>query len=191
MTPHHRPLKRGVWTVASTLCVACVTSFDVGDSSTVTEPRILAVIAEPAEARPGEEVRLRAVVAAPAAISAEGGSWSFCLSPPPPGTRSIVSDACRDEAGALLAVDGEGALGTVPRDACQRFGPDPLPSELTETARPQAPDATGGFYIPVCITAFGQRWFHFQRLRCPLPDAPSEIAQELAEGYVTNTNPVI
>lgn len=155
----------------------------------VDRPRVLAVVAEPPEVRPLESVELRAIVAAPeeSQEASQVESWTFCTTARTAGSTSSVSPACRTEDGVPVATRTLLAVAQVPGDACRRFGPDPPPGDF----RPQDPDVTGGFYQPVRLEAFGERWFHLLRLRCSLPHAPAAAARRYAVEYQNNENPVL
>jgi hypothetical protein len=153
------------------------------EGTLITTPQLIAAIAEPAEARPRQEVHLR-VIGAPG--NAHGSlDYDFCTTPANVGDPRPVAEACLTETGVPLVADGLTADGTVPADACARFGPDPPPGNY----RPRDPDATGGFYQPIRIRAFGNDNIESLRILCALPDAPADLARELADRYVPNQNP--
>lgn len=154
----------------------------------VTEPRIIAVIAEPPEARPGQTVAYRAVYAAPRSAETRDTTWTYCTTPRAPGKRGIVAEACRSEEGIPLG-RGRRVEARLPLETCQRFGPDPAPTTAGVPTRPQDPDASGGYYAPVRVEAWAQLWFHFQRTWCALPDAPSALWNEFVAQYPSNQNP--
>ncbi len=170
--------------LALALAHACRPGFDEAPGL-VDGPRLLAVVAEPAEARPGQAVALRPFVAAPEGHAAGEMRWSFCQSPKPPADDNVVGLACLLEPGLPLAWDGDLARGALPPDACARFGPDPPPGD----ARPRDPDPTGGFFQPVIVRAFGEVWAHSQRVACSLPAAPADVAREFSARYRPNRNP--
>ena len=158
----------------------------------VTRTRILAIEAIPAESRPLEVTEFRAIVAGPnGPEQAKIEEWTFCTMPPRPGQRELVSDECRNEPGIPLSKKGNAAWGAIPQDVCRRFGPDPLPTNSGDTSRPRDADSTGGYYVPLRITAFGERWFYFHRVNCPLADAPSDVALEFSSTYTKNLAPEI
>jgi hypothetical protein len=175
--------------VLALACAACAPEF-TDDVTRVTSPRLLVAVAEPAEVRPRAPVT---IVAMSAPDPANGYArehpfrFTFCTTPATVGDPRPVSDACLDEPGVALTATADVGTGTVPQDACARYGPDPPPGDH----RPRDPDATGGFYQPVRIDALGQKWVHLLRVTCALPDAPAALARELAETYVANANPVI
>jgi hypothetical protein len=150
----------------------------------VAPAQLLAVLAEPAEVRPGAEVVLTPVVAR-RSVTAGKLAYHFCTRTPEAADPRPISDACLDEVGVPLETDGEVARGSVPPDACARFGPDPIGSAF----RPHDADGTGGFYQPIVVTGFGQASVTLLRITCPLPDAPLELARQLQTSYLPNQNP--
>jgi hypothetical protein len=168
--------------VFALLAAACAPTL-ADDTTLVTTPRVLAAVAEPPEVHAGEAVQL-SILAAPAARG-NVPQLAFCTTPPTVGDPRPVSDACLTEKGIALSVDGLTAKGLVPADACARFGPDPVTSE----DRPRDPDGTGGFYQPVRISLSGAISIESLRIQCALPDAPADLARQLADLYVPNQNP--
>lgn len=153
----------------------------------VRESRMLAVIAEPAEAKPGSQVMYRAVLAGPDGPLSTVPRWSYCMAPKPPTEDNAVSNECIGEdqlldLGTLLEV-----TGTLPSDACTRFGPDTPPGGF----RPRDADSTGGYYQPVRVDADDVLAFGLSRITCKLPTAPSEVAREYDLHYVANQNPTL
>jgi hypothetical protein len=153
----------------------------------VTEPRVLAVIATPAEAKPGAQVGYEAFVAGPDGPIDAVPSWSYCLAPKPPTEDNAVSSGCLDD--AQLAGLGTSATVTamLPADGCIRFGPDTPPGGF----RPRDPDGTGGYYQPLRVDADGLLAFGLSRITCNLPTAPFELARRYMLEYVANANPVL
>lgn len=183
----------GRLTLGACLLGACTLApADKEAPTLVLRPRVLAVEAEPPEARPGESVALTVTLVGPNGALEEGlEDVVFCTVPSPPGSRQLVSDACRGEAGVAWELEGRHAVGTIPRDACQRFGPDPAPSNSGGWSRPQDPDRSGGYFIPIRLRAFGQLWIHRLRVFCPLANAPVAAARRFGEAYETNVLPLV
>ncbi len=154
----------------------------------IREPRVLAVISEPAEAKPRAPVRFHAVVASPDGPADASPSWAFCAAPKPPTEDNSVSDACLGEGQLLALGTGPTAMGTLPADGCLRFGPD-VPPGMDFRARDA--DATGGYYQPVRVALDGALAFGLVRITCQLPRAPTEIAFDYDQHYVANHNPVL
>lgn len=150
----------------------------------VEAPRVLAVIGEPAEARPGSEVRYRAIVGGPDGPVAALPRWAYCTAPKPPTEDNSVSAACLTDA---LVDLGEAAelVAPLPADGCRTFGPDTPPGEF----RPRDPDPSGGFYQPLRLDVADGVAFALARLRCNLGNAPVDIAREFQLRYTSNTNP--
>lgn len=155
-------------------------------ASLVAGPRVLAVRAEPAESRPGEEVAYTALLAGPGgSIDDAAVSWAFCASPKPLTENNAVSSACLGD--GVRPIDGLSLSVTAatPLDACSLFGPETPPGGQ----RPVDPDETGGFYQPLRVEALGLTAFARARIACALPNAPIEAAIALKNKYVFNQNP--
>jgi hypothetical protein len=162
------------------LLLACTPDFDDRESR-IEEPRVLAIRAEPAEARPGTPVTYTALVAGPEGTIATPLEWAYCSSPKPLTENNSVSSACLEGAG----IRGETITLPIPGDACALFGPDPPPGGF----RPRDPDVTGGYYQPLRARALGQTAFLLQRVRCNLASAPTDIAATYRERYRENQSP--
>ena len=172
---------------------ACRPEID-DDASRVEGPRIIAVRAEPAEARPNERVTLtalhtdgsEAVIDAPLA-------WSFCTSRRSLAEPDPVDPACLSGAAATSIGSGVSVGATIPRDACRTFGPDrPLAKPGEPAGRPADPDGTGGFFQPGIVGGAGAPATMFEvRIRCGLASVPQQVSLELEQRYLPNTNPEI
>jgi hypothetical protein len=163
---------------------------DLGPSdSVVTAPRILAVRANPAEARAGDSVTFTPLVAGPGGpVEAPAVAWSYCLAPKPLAEDNVVSTAYLNGQSLLPFGDGPMAKAPIPTNACSLFGPD-VP---TEGARPRDPDATGGYYQPVrADVADSVPAIDLVRITCDLANAPASAATAFAEAYVPNHNPTL
>lgn len=171
-----------VWVVL----VACAPELDVRESS-VDRPRVLAVVAEPAEARPGDAVTYRVTAAASSGpLEPAPVTLSHCAAPKPPAENASVATACdADAQSPLLQRESGDFYGRIPLDACRLFGPDPPPGG----ARPRDPDATGGFYQPLRITGLSEAAYHLQRVVCQPGDVAAEVARSFTAGYQQNKNP--
>lgn len=135
------------WVAAVIALGACEDALDQR-LAIVDTPRVLAVIAEPAEARPGANVTYRAVIAGPDGPIASEPAWAYCTTPKAPTEDNVVSPGCvAGDALVPLASDAMSATGTLPMDGCLRFGPDVPPGGF----RPRDADLTGGFYQPVRV----------------------------------------
>jgi hypothetical protein len=167
--------------------------------SLVDGTRYLGVVSEPAEARPGEDVVLHAIVAGVAGAVADDApaSWAICRTPRPLSQNNVVSDDCVFEGQQTLPDKGLMVAATLPGDACQLYGPDPPPTPPGAPAlRPVDPDVTGGYYQPVRTLLQIQpgdyiAGFARTRITCNLADAPIDVATEFRQRYHANTNPVI
>lgn len=154
--------------------------------SRIAETRILAVRADPPEAKPGAVVRYQALVGrAEGSIADPAIAWSFCASPKPLTENDAVSTACLGEGVRPIGGPGGAIEAKLPLDACALFGPDPPPGGF----RPRDPDATGGFYQPVRARLGSLTAFALTRVTCNLPDAPIDVAIALEKRYRANENP--
>jgi hypothetical protein len=165
----------------------------------IDRPRILAVVAEPPERRPGEASLLRAVVAAPGGELDGALDWSLCRAPRPLADGAPVAQACLDDDDGRLplarAPVADTVVAAVPLDACAVFGSEPPPPTGDQPARrPVDPDPTGGHYQPVRVATVDDEpalAIGFVRIRCALAGAPAELARRHAAEYPDNQNPVI
>jgi len=161
---------------------------DLGPSDTlVTTPRILAIKAEPADAKPNTAATYTALVASPdAAGDAASIVWRFCIAPKPLTENNSVSSECLDDASLVAAGTGSAVTAKTPAKACAFFGPDTPPGGF----RPRDADVTGGYYQP--LRADGAdipTVFYLARILCNLADAPVDVATEFAKTYTPNQNP--
>lgn len=182
---------RRVAATAAAALTGCAPELDTR-LALVDEPRLIAVIAEPAEAAPGEAVTYALVGAAPGgALDVAPARWAYCLAPKAPTEDNAVASACLGDDDEQIVPLGAGATvaATVPDDACSRFGPDTPPGGF----RPRDPDGTGGYYQPARATLATEAAdlvaFGLHRLRCNLDGAPPEIARQFRDTYVANVNP--
>jgi hypothetical protein len=153
----------------------------------IDQPRVLAVIAEPAEARPGTEIRYRAIVAAPDGPVDAAPRWAFCLAPKPPTEDNAVSAACLDDAQLAVLGDAPEVSAALPADGCLQFGPETPPGNF----RPRDADASGGYYQPIRAELDGLIAFGLSRITCNLATAPPEVAHAYDLQYAANHNPIL
>jgi len=136
--------------------LACEPTFD-DRSSEIVARRVLGVQITPAQAKPGQEVALRALVVEPSGTLPDFSlSWAFCNAPKPVAETNDVSPACLEPSGEQFESLGNGPSvhGKLPKEACRYFGPDVPPTKAGEDAgRPTDPDGTGSFYQPVRVIA--------------------------------------
>ncbi|HVV82504.1 MAG TPA: hypothetical protein VHE35_05465 [Kofleriaceae bacterium] len=153
--------------------------------ATVDRPRVLAIVAEPPEAHPGDPVTYRAVVAGPDGPLDAVPAWAFCTTPKAPTEDDSVAAAC--VAGHQLVDLGAAPTVTapLPADGCLRFGPDTPPGGF----RPRDADDTGGYYQPVRAAADDEVAIGLTRITCHLPTAPLDVAHDYDARYVANINP--
>lgn len=175
---------------------ACVPEFS-DETSRVREPRILAMRAEPAEARPGSSVTLRALF-----VNEDGEeegnesvAWALCVARKPLTEVGPLAPECVTEFGSesdALKVLGEGpsVSASLTSDVCRQFGPLSPPAAPGETVPGRAvdPDSTGGYYQPVVV---GNLEPVAGRIRaiCGPGNLPQAEAVRFNQGYRPNENP--
>jgi hypothetical protein len=154
----------------------------------VNAPRVLAVVSEPAEGKPGDTVTVSALVASPDGPITAGPTWALCTAPKPPTEDNAVASSCLGSDQVMPLGTAPTATTPIPMDACALFGPDvPGPG-----FRPRDPDPTGGFYQPVRADAGDAGVaFGFARITCKLGSAPGNVAHDYQTMYVANRNPVL
>jgi hypothetical protein len=157
----------------------------------IDQPRILAITAEPPEAKPGAMVTYGALVAAPDGPAAVAPSWAYCTAPKPPTEDDIVAPGCLGDTQVVDLGAAATVTGKLPANDCALYGPDTPPGNF----RPRDPDATGGYFQPVrADTALGGAdvvAFGLSRITCNLPTAPTTVAHAYQLGYVANANPTL
>jgi len=175
---------------------ACLPHF-IDDTTRVTNPRILAVRAEPAEAKEGETVTLEALVALPPGTDSVLPDWSLCIDRKPLSELGPVSTRCLTGPNPgddiATAVDpGPPAVAALPENACQSFGPDrPEPKPGEPSGRPVDPDASGGFFQPVLAWLGAEPVLSGVRLGCGLIGAPPDVTKAYNQRYHPNQNPTL
>jgi hypothetical protein len=171
-------------------CAACDDGLDQR-LAIVREPRVLAVIADPAEAKPGAQVTYDAVLAGPDGPIASAPRWAYCLAPKPPTEDNAVSDGCLSDDQLQDLGTAPTVTAALPGDGCLRFGPDTPPGGF----RPRDADPTGGYYQPIRIDVpsdpEGLLAFGLSRITCKLPTAPPDLARDYDLRYVANANPTL
>jgi hypothetical protein len=168
--------------------VACEPSLGESDAI-VTDARVLAVVADPAETKPGVAVTFRALVASPeGTVASPALDWGFCTAPKPLTTDNIVSSVCLGDGAIVPAGFGATVTAMTPSNGCVLFGPDPPPGG----ARPRDPDTTGGYYQPMRVDLAGAGvTFALARITCDLAGASAATATAFAQAYVPNANPTL
>jgi hypothetical protein len=143
---------------------------------------VLAIQADPPEAKPGTMATYTALVA-----DADGSSlvWHFCIAPEPLTDNGSV--ASQSVAGASLVAVGFGSSihAATAANACALFGPDTPPGGF----RPRDADITGGYYQPLLVDGIDGPALYMARIRCNLGGASIDVAAQYASSYVVNANP--
>jgi len=132
--------------------VACKPDLE-GRPSLVDAPRVIAIRSTAAEIAPGGEVTYDVLVAKPVDDPSNPTfDWALCLIQKPLASSGPISDECLVQSGPALSALGssESVTATIPKDSCQRFGPETPPQKAGEPSlRAADPDTTGGYYQPV------------------------------------------
>jgi hypothetical protein len=169
------------------LLVGCESALDQR-LAIIDSPRVLAVISEPAEARPGDTITLSTLVASADGPITAPPAWALCTAPKPPTEDNAVADGCLGSAQVVALGTAPTATAQIPMDACALFGPDVPGTGF----RPRDPDPTGGYYQPVRADAGDAGLaFGFARITCKLGSAPADVAHEYQTMYVANQNPTL
>ncbi|MBN8612441.1 MAG: hypothetical protein J0L92_17745 [Deltaproteobacteria bacterium] len=172
----------------------CLPHVDV-DESLVRSPRVIAVRATPAEAAPGEAVSLEALYVGPdGTIGAAVIDWARCDARLPLAELGPINPVCLGFEDPLLVSQGLGARvdGTISREACRLFGPDPPPAQPGEPAgRIVDPDVTGGYYQPFRVIEPDDDAIVLAevRLACGVAGATQAQASELRQRRRPNLAP--
>jgi hypothetical protein len=179
--------------------IGCVPTFD-DNLPLIVKPTVLAMQAEPAEAAPGKEVQLTALVGTPQLNEAAPKlSWGLCIARKPLTELGPVSPVCIQAPGAGVSdIINLGSATTVtatlPMDACRLFGPSlPEPMNGEPAGRPVDPDPTGGFYQPISVTLLesGITSMGAVRIFCPPSGLDQLQAAEFNAAYRNNQSPSI
>jgi hypothetical protein len=184
--------------IVAALAVGCTPTLDE-TASMVTEPRVLAIRAEPPEAEPNETVELRALFVDPTGtLSTAPLRWTFCNARKPIAELGPIARECLDPDAEDQVALGDGVVvtGALPRDTCRRFGPNPPPAEPGEPpGRPVDPDLTGGYYHPSLAFRTDDPaldpTFLPVRIACGVAGASSAVVVEFNRRYRRNANPSI
>jgi hypothetical protein len=182
--------------IASAL--GCEPTFDDRNSQ-VLERRVLAVQISPAQARPGADVQLSALVVEPSGTLKNFAlDWAFCNAPKPIAETNDVSAECLVPSGEQFEQLGRKAVvsGKLPKDGCRLFGPDVPPGMAGQPpGRPTDPDGTGSYYQPVRAIAASQPAPVFALaqagLICGLPSLSGDQLLDYQKRVRTNEHPTI
>lgn len=172
---------------------ACVPDFD-DDLSRISQPRLLALQATPAEAKEGGETRLQALIAVPDDQKTPQVRFGLCLARKPLTQLGPINQDCLapnppEDVFLPLGVGVEVAA-QLPEDACRLFGPL-RPSEEADkpSGRPVDPDVTGGFYQPFVARLGNSAAVGSIRLDCDLSAATRDESVKYRQQYRSNENP--
>jgi len=187
-----RGYPRHFWVLALLgVCGGCVPTFDL-DESQITEPRVLAVQAVPAEVKPGGSVQLEALIAAPDGESHAAPTWFLCKARKRLTELGPIEQSCLQGDDLSKLGKGETVSAKVSVDVCRIFGPiRPDPVDNLPAGRAVEPDSTGGFYQPVLVSFDAAVALASLRLTCGLIGIESEASVELARSARVNGNPQI
>ncbi|MEJ7602884.1 MAG: hypothetical protein WKG01_33660 [Kofleriaceae bacterium] len=166
------------------LLVACEDGLDQR-LAIVREPRVLAVVAAPAEAKPGATVSYTLLAASPDGPLSTTPTWAYCGASKPPTEDNAVSEACLGLDDLVGLGEAPSVTASLPADGCILFGPDTPGTGF----RPRDPDPTGGYYQPIRADVGELVAFGLSRITCKLPTAPPEVARDFDVRYVANANP--
>ncbi len=190
--------RHGTYLVASSLALlplGCVPEFDT-DLSRVSEVRVLAIAATPAEAAARSPVQLSALVVGPEGEPVPGLDWRVCLARKPLTELGAVSPEClapRPKEGAVQQLTrGSSAEFMLDQDVCKSFGPLRPPPVAGEPAgRPVDPDITGGFYQPIVGSLGDAVTLGAVRLGCDPANVNRDEALDYKQRYRANEAPAI
>ena len=180
------------------VAVACKPSLN-DTQSIVTNARVLAVRADPAESAPKTPIAFSAlVVDATGTLRDAPIDWAFCNQRKPLAELGPVSPLCmtRDDDFLTELGVGAGVTTTLAETACKEFGPDVPEVKMGEPAgRPVDPDPTGGYYQPLrlALPGSGVDAFTLERARiaCGIVGATSQQLVDFRTRYRPNANPSV
>lgn len=198
-------VKRGLRNAATKAVVGLVVTLgckpDVeGRASLVDSDRVLAIRSTPAEVDPSVRapVHYEALYVGKTSDPDPGAlDWAFCTESKPLAVTGPIAPSCLALTAPSLTPlgTGVGADGTVPKDACSVFGPDPPKVEAGKPAsRPADPDTTGGYYQPVRLavtTSQNEFAVGVTRLDCGLSAATQQQSIEYRKKHRPNENPAL
>ena len=153
----------------------------------VTDTRVLAITAEPAESKPNKMVTYTALVAGSDGPVATPPDWAYCIAPLPPTEDDVVAPGCLGDTQIVELGSAASVTGTLPGSGCTNDGPDTPPGGF----RPRGADETGGYYQPVRAKVAGEDAFGLSRIQCNLPNASAAASLAYAKMYVENANPML
>lgn len=184
---------RALALVASLTLLGCVPEFDT-DLSQVSNVRVLAIGASPAEAQPRQVVQLSALVVGPEGEPTPSLDFRVCLARKPLTELGAVSPEClapRPRAGAVQELAaGSDAEFMLDQDVCKSFGPlRPAPTAGEPAGRPVDPDITGGFYQPVVGTLGDELTLGAVRISCDPANVNRDQALDFKQRYRANEAP--
>jgi hypothetical protein len=176
------------------LTSACVPEFDT-DLSELTQPQLLAISSDPAEAGAQKSLTLSALVAVPEGQKPPHLNWTMCLARKPLTELGPVNPTCfgADDGTQVVALgSGTSVNALLDKDVCKLFGPlRPAPTGNEGAGRPADPDVTGGFYQPFVAHLGTATTLGSVRIDCDLPNVNRDEAIDYRMRYRSNENPRI
>ena len=187
-----------LWTVFVLALSGCRPDIE-GRPSLIDSPTVIAIRSTPAEAKAEDPVTYDVLMAQPMDdTTTPSFNWALCLARKPLATPGPIADSCLASSGTDLQELGTSpsAAASIPKDACQLFGPTPPSDE--PAVRPVDADTTGGYYQPVrLLTQYSPSDSQYEvgvtRLYCGsiAIGATREQSAEFAKNYRLNQNPRI
>jgi hypothetical protein len=162
----------------------------------VEADRILAIRSLPAEAKPNSAVSYEGLYVSPEGeLEGDALDWALCNRRKALTQSGTISKSCLFLEAPSLEPLGTGSRvdATLPREACETFGPTPrTPKPGEPNFRPVDPDTTGGFYQPVRVLGRSDEQLYasgLTRLVCGLGGATQEQSADFNRRYRVNENP--
>jgi hypothetical protein len=194
-----------VLVAAGVIALACEPTLD-DTVSIVTSRSVLAIQANPPEAKEGTPVTYTALVAdGHGPVASASIQWDYCNSRNPLTNLEPVNTPCVQAGSSQLALIGhgeqvKGPTAAIPDFACANFGPNPPQLQDSGTdgsaPRPVDPDITGGYYQPVSVFlpregGAPEVTIYPMRVNCGFSGAAQSVTVILNTQYHLNVNPQV